>query len=55
MGILTAFLSFLGFGERQINGQTNAKKNVPFEVQLETFKKLGFTLNKGVEISDIDR
>ena len=60
MGILSGLLSFLGFGEKPIKGQsiTNKKNNskpVTFENQLETFKKLGFTLNKNVEISDIDR
>lgn len=60
MGILSGLLSFLGFGEKLTTGQSimNEKTNmktVSFENQLETFNKLGFTLNKNVEISDIDR
>jgi hypothetical protein len=60
MGIISGLLSFFGLGEKSIDGQISAKetknvKNVPFEIQLETFRKLGFTLNSGIEISDIDR
>lgn len=57
MGIISGLLGFLGFGEKSIKGQkeTVNVKIVPFEIQFETFKKLGFTLNSGVEISDIAR
>ncbi len=60
MGILSGLWNFLGFNEKPVNGQesaskTSGAKKVPFEVQLETFKRLGFNLNKDVEISDIDR
>jgi hypothetical protein len=53
-------LNFLGFNEKPVNGQesgsgTASAKKVPFEVQLETFKRLGFNLNKDIEISDIVR
>lgn len=60
MGITSGLFSFLGFGEKQTVGQTNAKetksaKIISLKTQLETFKKLGFTLNSGITISDIDR
>lgn len=57
MEIISGLLSFLGFGEKQADGQTKAKtvKNMSFETQLETFRKLGFALNSGITISDVDR
>lgn len=59
MGIISGLLSFLGFGEKQTNGQTNPKpasaKIVSFDNQFQIFKKLGFTLNSEVAISDVDR
>ena len=56
MGLLSFILSFLGCGNRSANGQTNALTGkVNFEVQLETFIKLGFQLSTGTDTSDINR
>lgn len=60
MGILSGLLNLLGFNEKSVNGQESASgtasaKKVPFEVQLGTFKSLGFNLNKDIEISDMNR
>ncbi len=52
---------FLACSERATNGQdlppppTVHKKSVSFEQQLETFKKLGFTLNPTISVADVDR
>ena len=53
MGILTGLLGLLG-----CNGQTNSaskKVKATFQEQFETFTGLGFTLNEGVDTSDINR
>ncbi|MEL1241593.1 hypothetical protein [Flavobacterium flavipallidum] len=53
MGIITGLLGLFG-----CNSKTNAdKKNSKptFEEQFETFKQLGFTLNQGIDTSDINR
>ncbi len=54
MGIISGILGFFG-----CNGQTTStlKRNnkVTFQEQFEIFKQLGFTLNKGVDTSDINR
>ncbi len=52
-GILICLLGLFG-----CNGQTNTKNKIKqptFQEQLETFKELGFTLNQGISISDINR
>ncbi len=50
MGIIGGILSHFGFDIKPTNGQINLEetknmKIVSLETQLETFKKLGFTLN----------
>lgn len=57
MGLLGSILGFLGFAETAANGQSKVivNEHVSFERQLETFNKLGFELNPGTSISDIDR
>lgn len=61
VGLLGSILSFLGCAEKVANGQAPlppppaVKKEVSFEQQIETFKNLGFKLNRGISVSDIDR
>ncbi len=60
MGILIGLLSFFGFDAKPSSGQTNSEENknvkiVSFDAQFETFKKLGFALNHGTTLSDVDR
>ena len=60
--ILTLGLILVGCTKNGVNGQelppppTVAKKpSVPFEKQWATFTELGFKLNPGIAISDVDR
>lgn len=61
MSIISAVLSLLGCSGDSANGQSIdpppkvGKRVISFEEQLETFRKLGFQLNAGTSISDIDR
>lgn len=61
MGIISAVLSLLGCSGDSVNGQSInpppkvGKSVISFEEQLETFRRLGFQLNEGTSISDIDR
>lgn len=51
--MISGILSLLGFGEVRVNGQTNETKIVSFEVQLETFKRLGFKINGDIVLSQV--
>lgn len=51
IGLLSGLLGLLGISNTT-KGQTNSTKP-KFEMELETFTQLGFTLNSGVNISDI--
>ena len=62
MGIVTSLLSFFGCSDRAANGQAlpppptvPEKKPIPFDKQLETFTNLGFRLNPGISVTDVDR
>ena len=60
MGVLGSILSLLGCNNKVTSGQSLPpppsvfeKKRVPFEEQWETFQRLGFTLNRGIDDSTI--
>jgi len=61
LGLLTVILNLLGCGEEKTTNQNQNSTNidsmniVSFEEQFETFNKLGFKLNTGTNISDVDR
>lgn len=61
MGLISGLLSLFGCGDKKTTDQekkttkSDTMKAVPFDTQLETFKQLGFTLNTGTDISDVDR
>lgn len=61
MGLISAVLSLVGCSDESVNGQSIDtppkvdKRVISFEKQLETFKRLGFKLNPGISISDVDR
>ncbi len=60
MGLLSFNLSLSGCGEKTANGQTLPPppsvegKAVSFEIQMETFRKLGFALNSSIDESVVD-
>ncbi len=53
MGILTGLFGI--FGRNDQPKSTEIKDKPTFQEQLDTFKELGFTLNSGVDTSDINR
>lgn len=61
MGLIGIILGLVGCAEKDTGGQTLPppptvmKKTISFEQQMETFTKLGFKLNPGIAISDVDR
>ncbi len=61
MGLFSVVMMLFGCADKTANGQstppppTVAKQHVSFEQQLEIFKRLGFKLNEGTSLSDVDR
>lgn len=61
MGVISSFLSFIGCSEKSVTDTapppppTVSKTPITFERQFEIFKNLGFFLNKGITMSDVDR
>ena len=61
MSLTSLLLSVFGCSDKGANAQppgpppSVAKKMVSFEEQMEVFSKLGFKLNPGIKISDVDR
>jgi hypothetical protein len=55
MGLFAGLLGLLGCDNNQGKTQSLKKSKPTFQEQLETFKELGFTLNKGVDTTDINR
>jgi hypothetical protein len=53
MGMLSGLVGLFGCNNKTNEQQINSKPT--FEEQLETFKQLGFNLNTGTDISDINR
>lgn len=62
IGLIGSLLSLPGCSNTETNGQSipppptiAAKKLVPFDKQLEIFSKLGFKLNPGISVDDVNR
>lgn len=61
MGLISSMLGLLGCSEKPTNAQppppppTVAKKVVSFEEQMQVFANLGFDLNPGTKVSDVNR
>ena len=61
MQLIASILNFLGCAQKVASGQelpppsTVVNKSVGFEQQMETFKRLGFKLNPGISVGDVDR
>lgn len=60
MGLLSSLLIVFGCSTKTMNGQSPAsqlpkKPLVTFDEQMALFSKLGFKLNPGIQISDVER
>ena len=53
MSILSTITAFLGFDSQSVSSQIVKKDKISYESQLKTFEMLGFTINNGINISEV--